>query len=227
VKLVLTADELRAVSRPLMGDPLATGVRLLSLGSGTMEEPPTVTFEFYAVDARTARIEAQHRLGKAMEAGGRRPRQGAVVWVAPLSEDGIDDLRFLHQAKGFLEEGHCEMAIVAAQIHLESQVATLVRRATEADPASPLGRLIAVQRRWAPHHQPARMIIEALFNCDVTDFPGWEQYRKAHVERRNDVVHRGQIVDQDSATASVHLIEDFWVWLLKAAGAHDLRLRSD
>jgi hypothetical protein len=32
------------------------------------------------------------------------------------------------------------MAIVAAQIQLESQVATLVKRATEANPASPLGR---------------------------------------------------------------------------------------
>lgn len=224
VKLGVTRDELRAVDRPLTRDPMRTGIRILSIGSD--EESPTVTFEFPADDARHARLEAQHRLAKAMRAGGVIPRQATVVWVAPVSEEGINDLRFLEQARELLHEQRWELAVVAAQIHLELQVATLVRRATGSTSASPLGRLVARQRRWAPHTEPARSLIEAVFDCDVTDFSGWEEYRKGHLQRRNDIVHRGQSVDEDSACASVDLIEEFWLWLLDAAGAHDPHLRT-
>lgn len=223
VKLEVERGELKAIDRPLMQDPIGTGIRMLSLGSD--EEPPTVTFEFPAQDARHARLEAQHRIEKAMRAGGARPRQAAVVWVAPVSAEGVNDLRFLQQARDLLDEELWELAVVAAQIHLEMQVATLAKRATQADSASSLGRLVALQRRWAPHHEAVRVLIEALFNCDVTRFPGWEQYKRTHLERRNDVVHRGQALDEDSARASVELVEAFWIWLLDSAGEHDPHLR--
>ena len=172
-----------------------------------------LTVDIRAQSARAARIMVQHRIGEALSDAGLARRAPDVVWVAPLDVSDESSHRFMEQARGLLEAEDFELAIVAAQIHLEMHVATLLRRFVEADD-SPLGRaLVASNTEWTASQSWQRSFLEQLLGRRVSkDFPGWKRYQ-AHLERRNDVVHRGQAVDQTSAEESLEVVEAFWEWL--------------
>jgi hypothetical protein len=118
-----------------------------------------------------------------------------------------------------LHEERFEMAVVAAQIHLEVQVRVLVEMTAEASSSSLLAAVISGQRRWAPHERWLQPILEALFGTRMADCPAWADYIDTHVPRRNAVVHSGQEIDSDSAKASLDTVSAFWLWLNEAATA--------
>jgi hypothetical protein len=51
----------------------------------------------------------------------------------------------------------------------------------------------------------------------VTQYPQYADFG-AHAKRRNDVVHGGQELDQESAEASVRVVRGLWLWLNDEAG---------
>jgi hypothetical protein len=51
----------------------------------------------------------------------------------------------------------------------------------------------------------------------MSDCPVWGDYKDAHLQRRNAVVHRGQEIDADSAKASIDTVSALWLWLNDAA----------
>jgi hypothetical protein len=205
------------------GSPTGQGVRSVSLIGGVVdgEEPATITFELEAQDAQWARVLAQHRLGELRRRAGLDARRSPplVVWVARLADEPESSLRFLHQAKDSLDEERFEMAVVAAQIHLEVQVRVLVEMTAEALSSSLLAAVISGQHRWAPHERWLQPILEALFSIKMAACPAWADYIDSHVPRRNAVVHRGQEIDAESAKASLDTVSAFWLWLNKAATA--------
>lgn len=223
VRFVVDERESGAISS-MLKIGLVHDVRRLSLSdpsSDDTNEPSTVTFELDAQDGREARILAQHLLGRVKTAAGLKADSSALVWVAPLAGDSESSHRFLEAAEEFMDAERYDMAVVAAQIHLEVHVLTLVDEAMASE-RSPVARAaVARQRGWAPHHPLAQPLLDAVFGMKVDAFPRWPEYL-AHVKRRNDVAHSGQSVDSESAKDSVAVVSEFWFWLNQAAeGARD------
>lgn len=75
--------------------------------------------------------------------------------------------------------------------------------------------LIEARHSWAPHDRLVQALLKALFQVNVTvDYPRWKEYRD-HLDRRNDIAHRGQEVDPASARASIEVVTDLWLWLTR------------
>lgn len=68
---------------------------------------------------------------------------------------------------------HNEMAVVAAQIHLEVQVRVLVEAAIEAGSERALAVVLQGRCAWSPHDRFVAAILTALFDVTVKDYPGW------------------------------------------------------
>jgi hypothetical protein len=197
------------------------GVRKLSLTGGVLEgeEPASVTFELEAQDADEARVLAQHKLGELRRSVGVEVREAPVVWIARLADEAESSLRYLEQAKELLDEERFELAVVAVQIHLEVHVRVLVEMIAEASSSPLLRTVISGQRNWAPHERWLQPILEVLLGVKLADCPFWIEYKDAHVQRRNAVVHRGQEIDAGSAKASLDTVSKFWLWLNEVATA--------
>lgn len=191
-------------------------LRRISLGgpAGSYDgEADVVTFELEAQDARHARIVAQHILGEVFRAARLPTRQAEVVWVTPLLPSHASSHRFREYARDLVEsEDGYDLAVVAAQIHLELQVKILIERIAESDPSPLVGAVVGQRHTWAPHDRWIRAILRALLGAPVTSYPRWRAY-EAHVARRNDIAHRGQEVDLIAAQESIDVAEDLWLWL--------------
>lgn len=61
--------------------------------------------------------------------------------------------------------------------------------------------------------------IEVLLGVDVTQIAEWRRFQD-HVERRNDVIHKGQTVDKQHAEESVRVVQQLWARLAEAARKH-------
>jgi len=201
---------------------LDRAVQGLSIGGGRFGEdegePCWVTIELLAASGREARIVAQHLVGLACEAAGLTPQELPVAWVAPLSPGDASSHRFLGQARDMTEQELPELAIVAAQIHLEVQVETLMQRAVADDPSPVAAAAIRNRRTWSPHDRWVRPILEALLRVNMENFDRWHEYLE-HVTRRNAVVHGGQEMTAEAARASINIVAALWLWL-NARGSH-------
>jgi hypothetical protein len=220
VRLVLGEGEAGPISRGFMA-VAGPEIHQASIGrdpNQEEDEPDTITFEIDGVDANDARVRCQHKLGELQRHAGLPVRQAPVVWVARLSDEPTSSLRFLSEAKTLVGDEQFEMAVVAAQIHLEVQVRVLVEALATSQPPSVLSAVIAGQHRWAPHERWLHPILDALFGVKMTDSPAWSEYN-AHVSRRNSIVHRGQAIDAASAKASLNAVSELWLWLNQAASA--------
>jgi hypothetical protein len=198
----------------------------MEFGPSVDDEPQTVTIEFEALDGNEARIRALHMFDRAQAIARSTPRGSSVVWVAPAQDAEESSLRFLGRARELFEEDDYALAVVVAQIHLETQVATLTRLVLDDDP-SPLVRVVVKNDRgWAPHDQFGRKVLEAVLAVKMTDFPGWSDYM-THIARRNDVAHGGASVDRESAERSLQVASDLWLWLNEAAQQADNLRRGE
>jgi hypothetical protein len=218
VRLALEEAHAGPVSGVAMA-AVGAGVHNISIGRPFVheeDEPVTFTIELDAPSARDARLIGQHKLGELHKLAGLPVRELPVVWVARLSDQQASSLRFREYARELLEGEQFEMAVVAAQIHLEVHVKALVEMVAEAAPSPLLTAVITAQRGWPPHTQGLQAILEALFDVKMAQYHGWAGYM-AHVTRRNAVVHGGQEIDADSAKASIEAVSDLWLWLNAAA----------
>lgn len=219
VRLAVDERDSGPISR-VLDQALTHDIRRLTVSRpvGAYDEgADVVTFELAAPDARNARILAQHLLGKVRRAAGLKAQEAPVVWVAPLLPTQSSSHRFLDHARELFEsEDGYDLAVVAAQIHLEIQVKILVERTVADDSSRLRGAIVDQRHSWAPHDRWARAILEALFQVRMTDYPRWREY-EAHLTRRNDVAHRGQEIDRAAAQESIEVIEHFWLWLNELA----------
>jgi hypothetical protein len=220
VRLSLEEREAGPISS-VMVYALRSDVHGMTIGRGAIDEadePGAFTVEIDGADPDDARVRAQHMLGELQRRANITVRQAPVVWVVRLSDDRPSSLRFLAEAEGMIDDEHNEMAVVAAQIHLEVQVRVLVEAAIEASSEGALVVVLQERRVWSPHDRFVQAILVALFDVTVKNYPGWGDYM-AHVSRRGAVVHRGQAIDADSARASLEAVSGFWLWLNAEATA--------
>ena len=193
------------------------GLRSVVLALGEDDEPDTATFELQAPDPRHARLAAEHELGEMRRRAGVAQTPSGVISVVPLANEPNSSLRFFEYAKEALQEERFDLAVAAAQIHLEVQVRLLVEMTAESSRSPLLEAMISRQSRWAPHERWLRPILEALFGVRMNECPVWTDYKQAHIARRNAVVHKGHEIDADSARESIDTVSQLWLWLNDAA----------
>jgi hypothetical protein len=213
VQLIVDPPDVSALSQHLLA-ALSRDVHGLLFGGGLTaedEEPPWITIDVSADDWRSARVVAQHRVGLIYEAAGLRPRKLPVAWVAPRGPGADSSLRFMRESRDLLDEERYDLAVVAAQIHLEAHIDALVRHAVATNPSS-LGDVVVLERQWSLTHSSGRKILEAILQVRLADFPRWKEYG-GHVARRNRIIHGGHGVEAELARESVELIDEFWQWL--------------
>lgn len=159
----------------------------------------------------------QHLLGEVRAKAGLCVEESQLLWVAPLAATPESSYRFREQAADLFDDGRYELAVVAAQIHLELHMTTLLQRFAERDDGTFAHGLLSSRLEWNATQPWQRDLLEHLTERGPTrDFDQWKAY-VAHVERRNAIVHRGQAVDRTAARESLEAVDAFWTWLNDAA----------
>jgi hypothetical protein len=139
-----------------------------------------------------------------------------VAGVTPVAD------KFTIEAEDMLEQRRYGLAVVAAQVHCEMHT----REAITAAAARRGGTLSALSpemvRSWALMDSLGPRIFEALIGVRVSSAECWSDY-KAHVARRNAVVHRGTAISereaQESIDATIRMVRFVEEALRKSASA--------
>lgn len=180
------------------------------------EDVPYLTFELEAGDADEAEELAQSLARNMLRDDTAWPSGGLpVAWVAPLLE-GQDSHRFLSQAKELYDDERYELAIIAAHVHLEVQMRTLLTMAADSQPASYARRLLKTSPWSRLTSSGSKAAVEILLGVDPTRMKQWAGLT-AHVTRRNAVVHEGVPMNEADARKSLSAVEGFWAELASAA----------
>lgn len=220
VKLRLADGDLRALSS-LWAPDFAPGARHIQFGGSADNpemDPPSITFELEAADFDDAEEKAQGAVHRMRRAARLPDASYPVVWLAPLGDDDGSS-QYLEQAKELLHEERYGLAVVAAQIHFEAQLTALLHESAGDQPMRWVARLLKDKRIAELKRDVSFATIEVLLGVDVTQIAEWRRFQD-HVERRNDVIHKGQTVDKQHAEESVRVVQQLWARLAEAARKH-------
>lgn len=222
VRLVLRRDEARAMcSIDVL--PAHDAIIRLVLGGfwdHEVEESPFVTLELRASNADAAEALAQRLAAFSLREAGLKPHTLPVVWVAPL--DGEQEShRFLEEAKSLFGGEQFDLAVVAAQIHFELQLRLLLERAAHRSGTKWAARLVRNRRVATLANEISEASVQLLLGVDVTESQYWPEF-KAHLSRRNAVVHEGRTMGPKEAEASIKVVQALWAHLAQVERATTL-----
>jgi len=115
--------------------------------------------------------------------------------------------RYILEAEDLREQRLFALAVVAAQMHCEHFIRYALETVAARD-GTPLAKLApGLVRSWSLTDRNGPDIFEALLGVRPTKAQCWEDYR-AHVHRRNEIVHQGGEVTADLASNSVDAAVD-------------------
>lgn len=171
--------------------------------------------EVAASSARVAEGRALNIVDKARRAAHLPDKIVPVAWVAPQGalEDGEN---YLDQAEDLFEDERFSLAIVSAEIHLESQAKILIEIAVSRMASSFEEVLLQHPNNTKLQHPAGRKMIQRFLGLDVARLPEWQEYQ-AHLGRRHEVVHAGKSFGEAEATASIAAVRAIWLQLANAA----------
>jgi len=109
---------------------------------------------------------------------------------------------FISTAEIMLEQQQFALAVVAAQIHVEMSIRTAIEHAAQRQGGAIATLAISLPTSWALMDRNGPRIFEALLGVPPSDAPVWQIY-KAHVARRNAVVHNGASITRELAEVSI------------------------
>jgi hypothetical protein len=185
-----------------------------------VEESPFVTLELQAESADAAEDLAQQLAAFSLREAGLEAHTLPLVWVTPL--DGEQEShRFLEQAKSLFGDEQFDLAVVAAQIHFELQLKLLLERASRRIGTKWAARLVNNRRVATLSNEISEASIQLLLGVDVTESEYWPEF-KAHLSRRNAVVHEGRTMGPKEAEASIKVVQALWATLAQAERAATL-----
>lgn len=217
VKLRLPDGDLRELLA-LRAPDFAPGARHIQFGGSVDDpeiDPPSITFELEATGFDDAEEKAKGAVHRMRRAARLPDASHAVVWLAPLGDDDASS-QYLEQAKELVLEERYGLAVVAAQIHFEAQLTALLREAAGDQPLRWIARLLKDKRIAELKREVSFATVEVLLGVDVTQTAEWSRFRD-HVERRNDVIHKGQTVDKHHAEESIRVVQQLWARLAETA----------
>lgn len=184
------------------------------------EESPFVTLELRADRADAAEDLAQQLSAFSLRKAGLEAHTLPVVWVTPL--DGEQEShRFLEEAKSLFGGEQFDLAVVAAQIHFELQLRLLLERAAHRTGTKWAARLVKNRRVATLANEISEASVQLLLGIDVTESQYWPEF-KAHLSRRNAVVHEGRTMGPKEAEASIKVVQALWATLAQAERATTL-----
>jgi hypothetical protein len=217
VRLLLTEEESYAIYRPEVWPMHPDLIRMVIGGfrGDEMEETPFITVEMIAADAESAEAFAQQYVAASLKVSGLKSRLFTVVWVAPLGAEMENSHRFLEQAKELFGSEQFDLAIVAAQIHFETQLRLLLERAATRANIRWATQLLKYQRVATLSNDVSKASVHLLLGLDVTQSPHWADF-VAHLKRRNAVVHEGHAMGSKEAAASIRVVQALWSVLAEA-----------
>jgi hypothetical protein len=225
VAFVVDDAEANLLSHPAVREVMhPEGGRRISVGPsavGESEQLASLKLELQADGATEAKERAEGLLYAGRRAAGLLPDAVAeIAWVTPLSNSASSSARFLEKAEELLDdEDNLDLAVVAAQIHLEAQVRTLLEHAAEDEGPHWIDVLLKQRGLGNLNNTQTRALIVALLGFDVTSSSRWKDYR-GHAVRRNAIVHDGQDVLPEEARLSVTTVRALSIELAEAAMNH-------
>jgi hypothetical protein len=212
-----------AEARHLSEDPVALYMMRAGEGHFLGFSPPRLDDEGF----ETLRLEVTAGSGGEAESRALNiiyaARRGAklpdrivpVAWIAPLNSDQSGK-SYLDQAEDLVIEKQFGLAIVAAEIHLESQTRKIIELAVRRSAPTLESVLLQHRNNVRMSHPAGRNMIERFLDLAVTKLPEWEAYL-AHLGRRNAVVHSGRSFEEPEAADSVGVVRKIWLRLTEAA----------
>jgi hypothetical protein len=230
VAFVISDEDSIALSRHDAFDVMHTeNVRALSnglSGVGESDEVASLKLEIAAATAGDAKTAAENLLFLGRQASGLPAEVPTVAWVTPLKSDDASSVRFLEKAEQHMDdEDEADIAVVAAQIHLEVQVRTLIEQAAEQDGPEWIEVLMNRRGLGNLNSRQVKDLLRALLGIDIAGVPEWQEY-KAHNLRRNAIVHEGQNVEPAEAKASVNVVRALCIRMANAALAREAESTS-
>lgn len=193
------------------------GPRGYDIGPGLMNADLNTTLHLDVIateeDARTVATEIYARIREL----GRLPAapDPQISLVALVAGVPVDADEHIFEAQRFRDEQRFELAVIEAQIHCEMQVRYFMELVA-ANHSNVVLALVRNRRTWSLLDQPGQQLFTILLDRRPAEFPQWNEYR-LHVNRRNDVAHRGVRVTRDDATASINVVVALRFFVEKAA----------
>jgi hypothetical protein len=100
-------------------------------------------------------------------------------------------------------------------MHFELQLSLLLERAADRADGRWAKRLLKNRRAAMLANDVSIATVELLLGADVTQSRHWPDFR-AHLQRRNAVVHEGVSVEHKEAAASVQVVKALWAALAES-----------
>lgn len=219
VGVVVDDVELRSLSGGSIAERMleASGGNSLKffLPSEDDQDVETLRLEVVAGSARDAEGRALNIVYAARRAARLPDRVVPIAWVAP-----VGTLRggesYLDQAVDLLDEEQFGLAIVSAEIHLESQAKAMIEMAIKRIAPSLEEVLLQHRNNTQISHTAGQNMIERFIGVNVRQLPGWQSYR-VHLVRRNEVVHSGMSFGEEEAADSIAAVRSMWLRLADSA----------
>lgn len=207
VGLTLSESEAGPLSGVITGFN-AEVIRYVSIGNVSPVEPDgidSLVIELRGED-RSSAISLAESLLRELRGQANLPEVDTpVAWAVPLSEEDASSHRFISIAKDLAEdEAYSGMAAIAAQIHLEVQVRTLFGLVADASDLTRVKKLAKLGGLTGLGSERSKTAVLLILGIDVTDTPEWPEF-KAHLDRRNAIVHGGLEIGRVDAVRSVEV----------------------
>lgn len=183
------------------------------------EEFENLRLEIAASSASLAEDRALGIVYRARRAVGLPDRVIPVAWVAPQGQLESGE-NYLDQAEELCDEENYGLAIVAAEIHLDAQVKTMIEMAVRRMAHSFEEVLLQHPNNVRLQHPAGRKTLERFLGIKVSALPEWDEY-KAHLGRRNEVAHSGREFGEEEAGRSIAVVRKIWLHVLNAFRASE------
>jgi hypothetical protein len=169
------------------------------------EEPSTISITVRSPngkEAMAAAIDSYRGLRETARLSEASELQ--ISMVARVGGVPQDADEHIFEAVKMKDQQRFELAVVEAQTHFEMHVRENMKLAAEHH-GRPLLKLTLQHRSWSLMDESGRQLFEALVEVPPSDFERWEEYR-AHVQRRNNAVHRGTRITAHDAESSIDIV---------------------
>jgi hypothetical protein len=178
------------------------------------EDIENFRIEVAAESGPAAREMALGIVYRARRSAGLPDRVVPVAWVSPASVDEEGE-NYFDQAEDLVEDEKYGLAIVAAEIYLQAQTKELIERAVAQ--REPRLKTVLLQHRTNLSLQDQGLeMIKEFFGVELAQLPEWQNYR-AHLGRRNAVVHSAKSFLKAEAAESIAAVRAIWLHLAEAS----------
>jgi hypothetical protein len=182
------------------------------LGSAEEGETATLMINVHAESQAKAEEIGSQLYTRARSEAGLPEELPHLIGVRPPDFGPDPPARLLEEARVSIELGQYDWAVVRAQTAAELglRAAFEVIAASLLDQDEPVTNLFARPPSLADRR--SRALVQTLTGVAIHTEPWWRDYR-AHLTRRNDIVHDALVVSKDEANASLGAVRSLLQFL--------------